>query len=109
MIYLLCTVSICVILFSTQVAELLGFHAGITSCLDYLEAAPWVGEDEENVVPSIRELGMQYQRVNPLLKRVTSVVTNPPNETSRNEISGLEAFQGEQHLCQYTNRLLCHD
>jgi hypothetical protein len=68
-------------LISTQVAEILGFHAGITSCLDYLEAAPWVGEEEENVLSSIRQLNNESHRVNPLLKRVTSDLTNPPNDT----------------------------
>ncbi|GJN24403.1 hypothetical protein PR202_gb12141 [Eleusine coracana subsp. coracana] len=64
-----------------KVAELLGFHACITSCLDYLEAAPWVGEEEENVVSSIRQLNSESYRVNPLLKRVTSDIKSPPNDT----------------------------
>lgn len=65
-----------------KVAESLGFHACITSCLDYLEAVPWVGDEEENVVSSIRQLHNEDHRANPLLKRVTSdTQTNPPNDT----------------------------
>ncbi|TVU40849.1 hypothetical protein EJB05_14329 [Eragrostis curvula] len=64
-----------------KVAELLGFQACIMSCLDYLEAVPWVGEEEENVVSSIRQLNDENNRVNPLLKRVTSDLGNPPNDT----------------------------
>lgn len=52
------------------------------SCLDYLEAVPWVGDEEENVVSSIRQLQDEDQRANPLLRRVTSdALTNPPNDT----------------------------
>ncbi|KAL6647132.1 hypothetical protein ACP70R_014569 [Stipagrostis hirtigluma subsp. patula] len=64
-----------------KVAESLGFRACIMSCLDYLEAIPWVGDEEENVVSSIRQLHDENLRVNPLLKRVTSDLTNPPNDT----------------------------
>ncbi|CAL5091635.1 unnamed protein product [Urochloa decumbens] len=65
-----------------KVAESLGFHACIMSCLDYLEAVPWVGDEEENVVSSIRQLHDEDHRANPLLKRVTSdVLANPPNDT----------------------------
>ncbi|KAJ1287617.1 hypothetical protein BS78_02G024000 [Paspalum vaginatum] len=65
-----------------KVAESLGFHACIMSCLDYLEAVPWVGDEEENVVSSIRQLHNEDHRANPLLKRVASdVLTNPPNDT----------------------------
>ncbi|CAD6226979.1 unnamed protein product [Miscanthus lutarioriparius] len=65
-----------------KVAESLGFRACIMSCLDYLEAVPWVGDEEENVVSSIRQLHDEDHRANPLLRRVTSdVLTNPPNDT----------------------------
>lgn len=65
-----------------KVAESLGFRACITSCLDYLEAVPWVGDEEENVVSSIRQLHGEDHRANPLLRRVTSdTLTNPPNDT----------------------------
>uniref|UniRef100_A0A0E0LGL6 BTB domain-containing protein n=1 Tax=Oryza punctata TaxID=4537 RepID=A0A0E0LGL6_ORYPU len=64
-----------------QVAESLGFPACIMSCLNYLEAVPWVGDEEENVVSSIRQLHCENYGVSPLLKRVASDLTNPPSET----------------------------
>jgi hypothetical protein len=64
-----------------QVAELLGFHACVKSCLDYLEAVPWVGEEEDNVVSSIQHLQSKAYGVSPLLKRVTSDNINSPSDT----------------------------
>ncbi|KQK20909.1 BTB/POZ domain-containing protein At3g50780 [Brachypodium distachyon] len=64
-----------------KVAESLGFAACVVSCLDYLEAVPWVGEEEENVISSIRQIHSENYGVSPLLKRVTSEPTNPPNDT----------------------------
>ncbi|ONK74591.1 uncharacterized protein A4U43_C03F8070 [Asparagus officinalis] len=64
-----------------KVAEALGFHACMKSCLEYLEAVPWVGEEEENVVSSIRHLQIDNFGVSPLLKRVSSDISNPPNDT----------------------------
>ncbi|KAK1300607.1 BTB/POZ domain-containing protein [Acorus calamus] len=64
-----------------KVAELLGFHACMKSCLEYLEAVPWVGEEEENVVSSVLRLRSDGLGVSPVLKRVSSEVSNPPNDT----------------------------
>lgn len=64
-----------------KVAELLGFRACVMSCLDYLEAVPWVGEEEEDVVSSVRHLQSVNYGVSPILKRVASDLTSPPNDT----------------------------
>ncbi|VAI13360.1 BTB/POZ domain-containing protein At3g50780-like [Triticum dicoccoides] len=64
-----------------KVAELLGFHACVKSCLDYLEAVPWVGEEEDSVVSSIRHLQSKSYGVSPLLKRVTSDSPYSPTDT----------------------------
>ncbi|XP_006664162.2 BTB/POZ domain-containing protein At3g50780-like [Oryza brachyantha] len=64
-----------------KVAESLGFHACVKSCLDYLEAVPWVGEEEDNVVSSIRHLQSKAYGVSPLLKRVTSDNLKSPTDT----------------------------
>ncbi|KAG1348163.1 BTB/POZ domain-containing protein [Cocos nucifera] len=64
-----------------RVAESLGYRSCIKSCLDYLEAVPWVGEEEENVVKSIRHLQNDDYGISPILKRVASDITNPPNDT----------------------------
>ena len=63
-----------------QVAEALGFRSCVRSCLEYLEAVPWVGEEEDSVVASVR--GLQEFHVSPILKRVVSSdPSNPPNDT----------------------------
>ncbi|KAG6471394.1 hypothetical protein ZIOFF_068835 [Zingiber officinale] len=64
-----------------KVAEVLGFHACIKSCLDYLEAMPWVGEEEENVVSSIRHLQDDDYGISPILNRVASDLSRPPSDT----------------------------
>ncbi|KAJ4715017.1 BTB/POZ domain-containing protein [Melia azedarach] len=65
-----------------KVSELLGFNSCIKSCLEYLEAVPWVGEEEEeNVVSSVLRLQGEGIGVTPVLKRVSSDVSKPPNNT----------------------------
>jgi hypothetical protein len=76
-----------------KAADALGFHACVTSCLHYLEAVPWVGDEEErSVVSSIRRLiqskdkddGCNYYGgvVSPLLKRIASDdCLRPPSDT----------------------------
>ncbi|KAK0603394.1 hypothetical protein LWI29_004489 [Acer saccharum] len=65
-----------------KVAELLGFSLCIKSCLEYLEAVPWVGEEEEEkVVSSVLRLQGEGIGVTPVLKRVSSEVSNPPKDT----------------------------
>uniref|UniRef100_A0A1J3IIL2 BTB/POZ domain-containing protein n=1 Tax=Noccaea caerulescens TaxID=107243 RepID=A0A1J3IIL2_NOCCA len=68
-----------------KVAELLGFSSCIQSCLDYLEAVPWVGEEEEEkVISSILRLkteGVVGVVTTPVLKRVASSAVDPPKET----------------------------
>ncbi|WOL08967.1 BTB/POZ domain-containing protein [Canna indica] len=62
-----------------KVAELIGYRECIKFCLDYLEAVPWVAEEEDNVVSSVRHL--QSYGASPILKRVASDLSNPPNDT----------------------------
>ncbi|XP_010558026.1 PREDICTED: BTB/POZ domain-containing protein At3g50780-like [Tarenaya hassleriana] len=64
-----------------KVAENLGFRACIQSCLDYLEAVPWVGEEEEKVISSILRLKHKGFGVMPALKRVASDIVDPPKGT----------------------------
>lgn len=64
-----------------KVAEILGFNSCMQSCLDYLEAVPWVGEEEEKVVSSVRRLQGEGIGVTPVLKRVSSNVSNTPKDT----------------------------
>ncbi|KAJ7944358.1 BTB/POZ domain-containing protein [Quillaja saponaria] len=65
-----------------KVAELIGFNSCIRSCLEYLEAVPWVGEEEEEkVVSTVLRLQCEGIGVNPVLKRVSSNIPNPRKDT----------------------------
>ncbi|KAL6012420.1 hypothetical protein ACLOJK_002908 [Asimina triloba] len=64
-----------------KVAESLRFQSCIQSCLEHLEAVPWVEEDEEKVISSILHLRSDRKAVAPVLKRVTSDISNPPHDT----------------------------
>ncbi|KMZ65633.1 BTB/POZ domain-containing protein [Zostera marina] len=73
-----------------KVAESLGFHSCIKSCLEYLEAAPWVGEEEERVLSSIRGLHQNDNfGVSPILKRVSSEIPHAPKEETLAQIMEL--------------------
>uniref|UniRef100_A0A5B7B5F4 BTB domain-containing protein n=1 Tax=Davidia involucrata TaxID=16924 RepID=A0A5B7B5F4_DAVIN len=65
-----------------KVAEQFGFNSCIQSCLEYLEAVPWVGEEEEEkVLSSVLRLQGEGIGVTPVLKRVSSDTSNPPKDT----------------------------
>ncbi|KAF3637644.1 BTB/POZ domain-containing protein [Capsicum annuum] len=65
-----------------KVAEQLGFKSCMQSCLEYLEAVPWVGEEEEEkVVSSVRRLQSEGIGVIPVLKRVSSDISKPHKDT----------------------------
>ncbi|RWW54188.1 hypothetical protein BHE74_00039254 [Ensete ventricosum] len=68
-------------IFVETVAEMLGFQACIKSSLDYLEAAPWIGEEEDDVVSSVRRLQDDNYGISPILNRVASDLSNQPNDT----------------------------
>ena len=63
---------------------MLGFHGCVKSCLEYLEAVPWVGEEEDNVVASIRRLQSKDYGVTPLLRRISTENLNSPGDTLAN-------------------------
>ncbi|XLS57049.1 hypothetical protein HN51_006804 [Arachis hypogaea] len=65
-----------------KVAESLGFSSCIQSCLDHLEAVPWVGEEEEEkVVSTVLRLKGEGIGVNPVLKRVSPEISNAQKDT----------------------------
>lgn len=65
-----------------KIAELLGFNSCMQSCLEYLEAVPWVGdEEEEKVVSSVLRLQNEGIGVSPVLKRVSSDISKAPKDT----------------------------
>ncbi|XP_073061806.1 BTB/POZ domain-containing protein At3g50780-like [Primulina eburnea] len=65
-----------------KIAEQLGYMPCIQSCLEYLEAVPWVGEDEEEkVVSVVSSLQGEGLGVGPVLKRVSPELSDPPKDT----------------------------
>ncbi|KAG6424048.1 hypothetical protein SASPL_114459 [Salvia splendens] len=65
-----------------KVSEQLGYTTCIHFCLEYLEAVPWVGqEEEEKVVSLVSRLEGEGIGVKPVLKRVSPETPTPPNDT----------------------------
>ncbi|MBA0794924.1 hypothetical protein Gohar_019207, partial [Gossypium harknessii] len=54
----------------------IGFDAGVLSCLEYLEAAPWAEDEEERVASLLAELRLENVGAGEVLKRVSVEVTN---------------------------------
>ncbi|KAL8117538.1 BTB/POZ domain-containing protein At3g50780-like [Apium graveolens] len=68
-----------------KVAQQMQFSFCIQSCLEYLEAVPWVGEEEEEkVLSSVLHLQGEGIGITPVLKRVSSGVSKPPKDTISN-------------------------
>ncbi|KAE8727301.1 BTB/POZ domain-containing protein [Hibiscus syriacus] len=68
-----------------EVSMAIGFDAGVLSCLEYLEAAPWAEDDEEKVVSLLAELRLENVGVGEVLKRVYVEITNETDEYDDNE------------------------
>lgn len=65
-----------------KVAEQLHFNICIQSCLEYLEAVPWVGEEEEEkVLSAVLRLQGEGIGITPVLKRVSSGISKPSKDT----------------------------
>lgn len=65
-----------------KVAEQIGFKTCMQSCLEHLEAVPWVGdEEEEKVVAAVVRLQGEGMGVNPVLKRVSPGISKQPKDT----------------------------
>ncbi|CAM8876677.1 unnamed protein product [Rhodiola kirilowii] len=54
-----------------KVSAAIGFEAGVLSCLEYLEAAPWAEDEEEKVASLLSELHLEGGAVGEVLKRVS--------------------------------------
>ncbi|KAE8658522.1 BTB/POZ domain-containing protein [Hibiscus syriacus] len=62
-----------------KVSAAIGFDAGVLSCLEYLEAAPWTEDEEEKVTSLLAELRLENVGAGEVLKRVSVEVTNGVN------------------------------
>ncbi|XP_022720676.1 BTB/POZ domain-containing protein At1g63850-like [Durio zibethinus] len=68
-----------------KVSAAIGFDAGVLSCLEYLEAAPWAEDEEEKVASLLSELRLENVGAGEVLKRVSVEVTNGTDEGGDNE------------------------
>ncbi|EXB37314.1 BTB/POZ domain-containing protein [Morus notabilis] len=69
-----------------KVSAAIGFDAGVMSCLEYLEAAPWAEDEEEKVASLLSELRLEGVGVGEVLKRVSiEVANNGAEEGNENE------------------------
>ncbi|KAF5460640.1 hypothetical protein F2P56_020496 [Juglans regia] len=86
-----------------RVSAAIGFDAGVLSCLEYLEAAPWAEDEEEKVASLLSELQLDGVGAGEVLKRVSvevadneevllkliHVVLEGKDEKARREMKGL--------------------
>ncbi|XP_030474949.2 BTB/POZ domain-containing protein At1g63850-like isoform X2 [Syzygium oleosum] len=59
-----------------KVSAAIGFDAGVLSCLEYLEAAPWAEDEEEKVASLLSNLRFDGPATGEVLKRVSMEVSN---------------------------------
>lgn len=70
-----------------KVSAAIGFNAGVLSCLEFLEAAPWSEDEEDKVASLLSELRLEGVGAGEVLKRVSLDVTaGPADETDNEEI-----------------------
>ncbi|KAJ6326723.1 hypothetical protein OIU78_013748 [Salix suchowensis] len=68
-----------------KVSAAIGFDAGVLSCLEYLEAAPWTEDEEEKVASLLSELRLEGVGASEVLKRVSVEATNGTEDGGDNE------------------------
>ncbi|KAJ1405986.1 BTB/POZ domain [Sesbania bispinosa] len=68
-----------------KVSAAIGFDAGVLSCLEYLEAAPWAEDEEEKVASLLSELRLEAVGAGEVLKRVSTEVPSGNEEGNDNE------------------------
>ncbi|KAK4747894.1 hypothetical protein SAY87_014480 [Trapa incisa] len=68
-----------------KVSAAIGFDAGVLSCLEYLEAAPWAEEEEEKVATLLSKLHFDGVAAGEVLKRVSMEDRNGTEEGAENE------------------------
>lgn len=68
-----------------KVSAAIGFDAGVLSCLEYLEAAPWTEDEEEKVASLLSELRLEGVGAGEVLRRVSLDVTSGTESGNGNE------------------------
>ncbi|KAL0447905.1 UNVERIFIED_CONTAM: BTB/POZ domain-containing protein [Sesamum latifolium] len=76
-----------------KVSAAIGFDAGVLSCLEYLEAAPWAEDEEEKVASLLSELRLEGVGAAEVLKRVSLDATAGIEDGNDNEEVLLKLLQ----------------
>ncbi|KAK3016215.1 hypothetical protein RJ639_006217 [Escallonia herrerae] len=84
---------VCRVLGILKVSAAIGFDAGVLSCLEYLEAAPWAEDEEEKVASLLSDLRLEGVGVGEVLKRVSVDVTTAVEDGNDNEEVLLKLLQ----------------
>ncbi|PIN02999.1 hypothetical protein CDL12_24483 [Handroanthus impetiginosus] len=66
-----------------KVSSAIGFDAGVLSCLEYLEAAPWAEHEEEKVASLLSELRLEGVGAGEVLKRVSLEGVDSENDNEQ--------------------------
>ncbi|KAL2468504.1 BTB/POZ domain-containing protein-like [Forsythia ovata] len=67
------------------ISATIGFDAGVLSCLEYLEAAPWAEDEEAKVALLLLELRLEGIGAEKVLKSVSLDVTSGVEDRSDSE------------------------
>ncbi|KAJ6849502.1 putative BTB/POZ domain-containing protein [Iris pallida] len=73
-----------------KVSAAIVFDAGVLSCLEYLEAAPWAEDEEEKVASLLSHLHLESSGAGEVLKRVSLEVAPLSEEANGSWCSGEE-------------------
>lgn len=76
---------VCKVLAILKVSAAIMFEAGVLSCLEYLEAAPWAEDEEEKVASLLAQLHLPGTGAGEVLKRVSAEMVAEPEEGTNNE------------------------
>lgn len=72
-----------------KISAAIAFDAGVLSCLEYLEAAPWTEDEEEKVASVLSQLHLESSGAGEVLKRVSlEVVPSSVEEANGNGAGG---------------------
>ncbi|XP_010555851.1 PREDICTED: BTB/POZ domain-containing protein At1g63850 [Tarenaya hassleriana] len=65
-----------------KVSAAIGFDAGVLSCLEYLEAAPWSEDEEEKIASLLSELHLENVGATEVLRRVSAEACQGNNRSN---------------------------
>ncbi|KAL8150425.1 hypothetical protein V2J09_020233 [Rumex salicifolius] len=69
-----------------KISAAIGFNAGVFSCLEYLEAAPWEEDEEEKVTSLLSELRLENFGANEVLKRIFIDLSSSTENNNTEEV-----------------------